>query len=139
MSRAAPQLPSGSKILAERNRKGDQLTSRRIETAPRIVPFYFMLGIAGLFLAFGNISSFLDYFQDPAKYIDLFAVAAHTLAGVASLLLRPFLGFALVMLWCGWLDRSGQSAPDRNSAVVMAFITLVGDVGSDSKLRDIQL
>jgi hypothetical protein len=91
----------------------------------RLVPAYLLVGIAGMFLAFGTPSGFLEYFEDPAKYLDRFVEASHTLSGVASLLLRPFLGFALVMLWCGWIDRKSQSKSARDTALV----TLLGIIG----------
>lgn len=91
----------------------------------RMAQVYVVLGVLGLFLAFGNLSGFLGYFEDPATYVDRFVQASHTLSGVASLLLRPFLGFGLVMLWCRWLDLKSQS----KSAKQTALITLLGIVG----------
>lgn len=97
----------------------------RIETARRLTPYFLMLGITGLYLAFGSISSFVNYFEDPAKYVDLFLLASHTFVGVLSLFLRPFLGFGLVMLWCGWMDRNAQRVSSRK----MAWITLLAMLG----------
>jgi hypothetical protein len=101
----------------------------RSETARRLAPKYLLLGGTGLFLAFGSIGSFLNYFEDPAKYLDLFSFAAHTLAGVSSLFLRPFLGFGLVMLWCDWVDGNSGDALTRKSVFIAAVTTLAAMLG----------
>ena len=89
------------------------------------------MGIAGLFLAFGGIGSILNYFRDPGEYVDLFAQASHTLRGVASLFLRPFLGFGLVMLWCSWIDRKSLRRSPRWLAAI-TLLTMLGVIFSYS-------
>jgi hypothetical protein len=91
----------------------------------RVVQAYIVFGLVGLFLAFHTPSALLEYFEDPATYVGQFSRASHTLSGVGSLLLRPFLGFGLVMIWCKWIDRKSQSRSARRAAV----ITLVGIMG----------
>jgi hypothetical protein len=85
----------------------------------------FVLGIAGFFLAFHNIGGLVDYFENPAESTEQAAVAAHTLAGVASLFLRPFLGFGLVMLWCKWLDWTRQRKSPRGT-VLLTLASMLG-------------
>ncbi len=91
------------------------------ESTLRFASVCIALGIVGLVLAFQNIGNVINYFDNPEESITRFAEASHTLSGVASLLLRPFLGFGLVMLWCGWLDRSSG----RKSPRWIAFVTLL--------------
>jgi hypothetical protein len=85
----------------------------------------FGLGVAGFFLAFHKISGFVDYFENPAESTEQAAVASHTLAGVASLFLRPFLGFGLVMLWCKWLDWTRQRKSLRGT-LVLTLASMLG-------------
>lgn len=91
-----------------------------IHPSTRFVACYVALGFFGLLLAFGGIGRFLNYFENPGEYVDLFVQASHTLRGLASLFLRPFLGFGLVMLWCTWIDRKA-----RRKSRWMATITLL--------------
>jgi hypothetical protein len=90
----------------------------------KFVYVYLVLGITGVFLAFGGVSSFLDYFQNPAEYVDRFLLASHTAGGLASLLLRPFLGFGLVALWCEWMDRSSPQTSPRRKALVTLLVMI---------------
>lgn len=69
-----------------------------------------LLGIVGLVLSFGNIAGILDYFNDPGFYRTYFSDMSSTGRGLAAVLLKPFLGFAVVMTWCKWIDRSGKSS-----------------------------
>jgi hypothetical protein len=105
-------------------RLSQQLLPKRAELgtslSTKLIQVNVAVGIVGLFLAFGGFSNFLGYFQDPGDYTERFAQASHTLQGVSSLILRPFLGVGLVMLWCRWIDRNSQSKPSRWTP----FITL---------------
>ena len=101
----------------------DKIMATRPST--RFVACYVALGLFGLLLAFGGIGSLLNYFNNPGEYVDLFVEASHTLRGVSSLFLRPFLGFGLVMLWCGWIDRKAH----RKSPRWMATVTLLTMLG----------
>ena len=123
---ATYQFMSRGSSIRKRNHEGSSGGAvSEADYSPRMIRAYLLVGVAGLFLAFGSLSGFLEYFEDPAKYLDHFVQASHTLSGVASLLLRPFLGFGLVMLWCGWIDRKSQSKSARNTALV----TLLGIIG----------
>jgi hypothetical protein len=110
-------------------RKSKGLESRKQASiwipSKRFVDVQIALGLVGFFLAFRNISNVVDYFVNPEYTLERFAQALHTLPGVASLFLRPFGGFALVMLWCGWIDRKSPNRSPRWAAV----ITLAAMVG----------
>lgn len=97
----------------------------RSEPTLRFASVCILLGLVGLLLAFQNIGNLVNYFDNPQESVARFAEASHTLSGVASLFLRPFLGFGLVMLWCGWLDRSSG----RKSPQWIAFVTLLAMAG----------
>jgi hypothetical protein len=68
-----------------------------------------LLGLTGMFLSFGNIAGVIGYFNDPGFYRSYFADASSTWRGLTALLLKPFLGFAVIMTWCRWMDRGHQS------------------------------
>ena len=84
------------------------------------------LGIIGLILSFGNLGTFLDYFNDPTFYRDYLADASSTWGGLAALLLKPFLGFAIIAAWCRWMDF--ESA--RSSRLRRVFVTILAVVGT---------
>jgi hypothetical protein len=63
-----------------------------------------LLGITGIFLSFGNIAGIIAYFNDPSFYRDYFWDASSTVRGLAAVLLKPFLGFTVIMTWCKWMD-----------------------------------
>jgi len=123
----ATTYQSMSRRLDASKSERSELRKRTAERAPsrRFIQVQLLLGIVGFFLAFGGIGSFVDYFENPGESVDRFMSASHTLGGVASLFLRPFLGFGLVMLWCGWLDRSSK----RKSPRWTALITLLAMLG----------
>ena len=83
----------------------------------------FAAGVAGLFCTFGSIDGVIRYFSDPAEHRAAAAEAGVTLIGVAGTFLKPFLGFAFVMVWCNWADRWGRSgSPARRLATTVALI-----------------
>jgi hypothetical protein len=79
------------------------------------------IGLAGFVFAFGNFTSLRRYFSDPSAYLDGLPNVAGKLSVAAGLFLRPFLGFALILLWCRWLDR----ASDRRIKTWSGAVTLV--------------
>jgi len=76
----------------------------------RWIGIYALLGIAGLLLSFGNIAGILNYFNNPSYYRDYFLEVSSNWQGLAAILLKPFLGFAVIMGWCGWLDSRGMKS-----------------------------
>ena len=70
-----------------------------------------LLGVVGLVLSFRNVAGVINYFNDPGFYRDYFADMSSSWRGLAALLLKPFLGFAVVMTWCKWMDRDHLTVP----------------------------
>jgi hypothetical protein len=79
------------------------------------------VGVAGFFFAFGTFGALGRYFSDPSGYLESLPAVAAKFSVAAGLFLRPFLGFALVLLWCRWLDR----ASDRRIRVWSGILTLL--------------
>jgi hypothetical protein len=44
--------------------------------------------------------------------------------GAAGTFLKPFLGFAFIMLWCNWVDRFGRKGSSTRRMAVTALLTL---------------
>src|ERR1700675_1022079 len=82
-------------------------------------------GIAGVFLAFGSVASVLDYYRDPVSYHDYFLDLSSTWRGLGAMLLKPFLGFAVVMAWCRWINSGGVKSSSIRRGLVMILV-LVG-------------
>lgn len=78
------------------------------ESLPRwLTTTFVVLGVAGLVLSFGGLGSVLSYLTSPEK-ARLARLDDPTLAGAAGLVLRPFLGFGFVAIWCRSIDTSTQ-------------------------------
>ena len=90
-----------------------------------------LLGIVGLVLSFGNIVGVLDFFNDPGFYRDYFADASSTWRGLAALLLKPFLGFAVIMTWCKWID-GGRKSSSWLRRSLLTIVMLAAAVASFS-------
>lgn len=80
-----------------------------------------LLGIMGLWLSFGHLDAIFDYFNDPSFYRDYLTDASSTWKGLAALLLKPFLGFAVIATWCRWMD----SGYDRSSGLLRLLVMLL--------------
>ena len=95
---------------------------------------YFALGVLGVLLAFHSIGSLLSYFAKsghPGVPVEPVLGATSSSASlVASLFLRPFLGFGAVLLWCRWLDRRDTARPVE--CVVLTLATAAAVVVSYS-------
>jgi hypothetical protein len=81
-----------------------------------------LVGITGVLLTFGNIAGILSYFNNPRYYRDYFLEASSTWRGLAALLLKPFLGFAIVMAWCRWIDSGGMRSSWMRRGLVTIFV-----------------
>src|SRR5262245_47747501 len=98
--------------VARRGKDGtDQVLERAnavisVQRSPILWPVltYLVLGIIGVLLTFGSLSGVLEYFSNPTAFRSTEAEPA-TWSGFFGVLLRPFLGFALVMVWCRRMDR----------------------------------
>jgi oligosaccharide repeat unit polymerase len=98
--------------------------TRNIGSARQLAIFV-LAGIAGVFLAFGSVASVLDYYRDPVSYHDYFLDLSSTWRGLGAMLLKPFLGFAVVMAWCRWIDSAGVKSSSIRRGLVMILV-LVG-------------
>jgi hypothetical protein len=101
------------------------LISRHIpEFAPNKLALAFALvGVVGLGLAFHSPHALLDYFHRAGGHV---GVENQTNSGAVqslSVLLRPFLAFALIIPWCGWIDR--RRSDQRLLWRTLAIMTMV--------------
>jgi hypothetical protein len=82
-----------------------------------LIALYLGLGILGLALTFHNLDSLLGYLQAGASGLQGVQDSPAKLAGIV---LRAFLGFAFVIIWCRWIDRARP-----RSIVIVIGATLV--------------
>jgi hypothetical protein len=77
-----------------------------IQRSPVLWPAgtYLALGIVGVLLTFGSLSGVLEYFINPTAFRTPQPEPA-TWPGFFGVLLRPFLGFAFLIVWCRRMDR----------------------------------
>ena len=81
-------------------------------------------GIVGLFLAFGP-QHLLDYFRNASGHVGVANQVGESGATVsASVALRAFLGFAVIVPFCAWLDTRRRSGW-RLAVVTLAVCVLV--------------
>jgi hypothetical protein len=103
------------------------LLRSRPQVAPnRIALAFALIGVAGLGLAFHSPGALLDYFHSASGHVGVENNAGKSgLVRSASVLLRPFLAFALIIPWCGWIDRR---RPDQylvwRTLAIMALVLL---------------
>lgn len=81
------------------------------------------LGLVGLFLTFGSIGRFVQYFSDPAAVID--AQGGASWGEFFGTILRPFFAFSLVTWWSRVADKSRESG-DTWRPVVAGLAAAVG-------------
>lgn len=90
------------------------------------ITVYFIIGAFGVFLAFGSFSGILDYFNNPTAYHDSYLDSSSTWQGVGAIVLKQFLGFAVVMAWCKWIDSGGaKSSLFRRVVVTVAALAAI--------------
>jgi hypothetical protein len=82
------------------------------------------LGLLGQCLAYESLEGFLDFVSSPVQHRER-AELPTTPAGAASTFLRPFLGFALVLLWSRWLRRGGRPRPVAACAAATAGLIVL--------------
>ena len=103
------------------------LSRSRPQVAPnRIALVFALIGVVGLGLAFHSPGALLDYFHRAGSHVGVENNAGNSgLVQSASVLLRPFLAFALIIPWCGWIDRR---RPDQRlvwrTLAIMALVLL---------------
>jgi hypothetical protein len=99
---------------------------------PRWVPAAFVcVGLIGMALSFGGTGDLLAYLSSPTE-VRAAAAEEATYRGFLGLILRPFLGFGLIMIWCRSVDatpRSRRAALARLALVVSGVIVSYGTFG----------
>jgi hypothetical protein len=103
----AYQLCSGSARRSGRD-DGPQESPTPASGTPLLIGAFLAFGLAGQFLAYENLASFVEFVSSPASQRDRGAEPA-TPAAAAATFLRPFFGFGLVLLWSWWLQRKDRS------------------------------
>lgn len=117
--------------ISSPSRKAPRARRRRVRweaTGDLLIVVYAGLGIAGLFLAYHSFGSLVSYFEKSghtgAAALPDPGSASSSLGLVASLFLRPFLGFAVVLLWCRWIER--HRGRPRIDAIAVTIAAAVG-------------
>jgi hypothetical protein len=98
----------------------------QVVAGPGGTPFWLVgafvgIGLLGQWLAYGSVGGFIELASSPVVQREREALPT-TLAGAASTFLRPFLGFALILLWAAWLQ--GGKRPRRLGATALATAVL---------------
>src|SRR5205085_6686977 len=71
-----------------------------------IVAVFALVGAAGIAIAYHSPGALLDYFRTASRHVATENNAGNTgPVRSVSVLLRPFLAIALIIPWCGWVDR----------------------------------
>lgn len=83
---------------------------------------FLLLGIAGVILSFGGLAGLLDYYSNPVIFHDVYLDSSSTWRGVGAMFLKPFLGFAVVMMWCRWLDSGARTASALRRCLIATFV-----------------
>ena len=123
-SRRKPAMPRFVRTL---------LSRRRPHVAPnRIALTFALIGAVGVGLAFHSPGALLDYFHKAGGHVGLEGDSGKSgLVQSLSVLLRPCLAFALIIPWCGWIDRR---RPDQRlvwrTLAIMALVLLASSTYS---------
>jgi hypothetical protein len=78
--------------------------AHRAGVSPVLVWTFAGLGLLGFVLVYGSFGAYLAYISSPVTHQERQGMAT-TLRGAASVFLRPFLGFSLVLAWSMWISR----------------------------------
>jgi hypothetical protein len=107
----------------------DSLRSSQIENTTHknkvewlILP-YIALGAVGLFLYHGSLQGYITYLTNPAS-TNAIKEESTTLSSAASIFLRPFIGFGIIMAWCLWIDRKKNDQRFIGLGTLLIFIAL---------------
>lgn len=94
----------------------------------RVSAIYALLGVVGLALVFRSPGALVSYFSRASGHVGLQQQLGSGAPKVASLVLRAFLQYAIVIPWCIWLDRTN---PRRwrlwGSALVVGALVAVAE------------
>jgi hypothetical protein len=98
---------------------------RKWRVSPLAVLLFAALGVLGFLISFGSIAKLTAYYESPENYVGITPGTANSLlsrgalAYTVGLMLKPFLGFAIVIAWCAWAERS-----TRRHTVALVVVTL---------------
>ena len=84
---------------------------------------FLFLGVMGVAFSFDGLSSVISYFSSADARFDVLS-SPLGLTGVLGLVLRPFLGFAFMGLWCRRIDRQMSSPKAVQAAAIAAGVAL---------------
>jgi hypothetical protein len=97
---------------------------------PPWLPVAFIcLGLVGLLLSFGNPGDLVAYLTSPNEARAIAAEEA-TFGGLIGLILRPFLGFGLIAMWCGSVDAPSRSHRPARGPLLLVMIGSVLSYGT---------
>jgi hypothetical protein len=88
------------------------------------------LGLLGMIATFRNFATIQAYFSDPQLQYEITERLQGSLAGLAGLILRNFLGIAAIAWWCMRVDRDDRRAPIRNLLALAPVAVVVFFVGA---------
>jgi len=88
-----------------------------------VILLYIALGLVGLILNFRSISNILHYFAPSNESIDV--ISSTTLQSAAPNFLKPFIGFAFIVIWCKWIDRYGPTSTRMSRLVITGGLGLL--------------
>jgi hypothetical protein len=92
----------------------------------RVAGVYFVLGLIGLFIAFRTPHNLIDYFRDASGHVGALNQEGQTGASkVTSVTLRAFLGFAVIVPFCVWLDKPPRPRGWKLASATIAAALLV--------------
>jgi hypothetical protein len=101
-------------------------TSQWTERPWRVSAVYFALGLLGLFIAFRTPHNLISYFRSASGHVGALNQAGQTgPSKVASVTLRAFLGFAVIVPFCAWVDNRPRLGRWALTSVASATALLV--------------
>jgi hypothetical protein len=117
----------GAELTRRRSPHRARPASRLTTTTPtRVAAVYAVLGVVGVALAFHSPHALASYFRQASGHVGLQQQEAVGVVTVASLVLRSFLQYAVVIPWAVWLDRRRPSGWRLWSVTLLtaAFVAL---------------
>jgi hypothetical protein len=88
---------------------------------PWFLVLFVGLGLLGLALSFGSLGDLVAYLTSPTEARAVSAEGA-TFQGLIGLVLRPFLGFGLIAIWCRSIDSSTRPRRFARSRLLLVMV-----------------
>jgi hypothetical protein len=95
--------------------------------ASRILALVFAaIGVLGILISFGGVAQVVTFYENPGSYVGTTEGATNALlnrgavAYTAGVVLKPFLGIAVVIAWCAWVE-----SRKSHHGVTLVFVTLL--------------